>query len=85
MPIIFSNGENRYDNWCDLEPLTSVWEWVNENNKEDDFENELCCFSETPMKENTNIDSFVKLRDVTVKLHKLDFSRVSNINLLFHL
>ena len=32
------------------------------------------------MKENTNIDSFVKLRDVTVKLHKLDFSRVSNIN-----
>ena len=82
LPIIFSNGENRYDNWCDLEPLSSVWDWVkslNDNN-DDDLENEMFCFSETPLNENKKKKSFVKLFDICVKLKQSDFSRVSNIN-----
>ena len=83
LPIIFSNGENRYENWSDLESLSSVWEWVNslnEYNKKSDFENDIYCFSETPMNKNQKNVSFVKLYDISVKLQQSDFSNVSNIN-----
>ena len=82
VPIIFSNGENRYDNWCDIEPLSSVWDWVKSlnNNNDVDLENEMFCFSETPLNESSKQVSFVKLFDICVKLQQSDFSRVSNIN-----
>lgn len=77
IPVIFIHGENRYDNWSDLEDLKGLYErviYLDEVNKKLEWEHNMSAFSETLIKKPNH--KYYTLSDITFKLHPSHFTKI---------
>ena len=72
-------GENRYDNWKDIESLEELYKrtlYLDEENKNSEWEHCMSAFSETPI-ENKSNSNYKLLLDISFKLQSSDFTKIT--------